>query len=186
MGYMKRSLSLQLVVTIVGALAVLLTLVAALLVTKESDNTRKQVDADISALVALKANEISGYFIAKGQVILSVFAEPGLVKWFTQYYARGSHLAADRQYQDIIGYFKSFSDRDSDVKSVFLARPIPSSTLTLMAVLMAIQITTPTNDLGGRKRSIKPGSLLAIQRSMRTMVQFLPRLKPPFMRRMAS
>ncbi|MBO6226097.1 MAG: methyl-accepting chemotaxis protein, partial [Shewanella sp.] len=73
MGYMKRSLSLQLVVTIVGALAVLLTLVAALLVTKESDNTRKQVDADISALVALKANEISGYFIAKGQVIHSVF-----------------------------------------------------------------------------------------------------------------
>lgn len=119
MGYMKRSLSLQLVVTIVGALAVLLTLVAALLVTKESDNTRKQVDADISALVALKANEISGYFIAKGQVIHSVFAEPGLVKWFTQYHARGSHLAADRQYQDIIGYFKSFSDRDSDVKSVF-------------------------------------------------------------------
>lgn len=66
MRYIKRSLSMQLVVTIVGALAVLLTLVAALLVNKESNNTRRQVDADISALVALKANEISGYFIAKG------------------------------------------------------------------------------------------------------------------------
>lgn len=64
MRYIKRSLSLQLVVTIVGALAVLLTLVAALLVNKESNNTRKQVDADISALVALKANEIGGYFVA--------------------------------------------------------------------------------------------------------------------------
>lgn len=119
MGYLKRSLSLQLVVSIVGALAVLLTLVAALLVTKESDNTRQQVDADISALVALKANEIRGYFVAKGQVIHSVFAEPSLVQWFSQYHARGSDLASDTQYQHIIQYFKSFSDRDSDVKSVF-------------------------------------------------------------------
>lgn len=119
MRYIKRSLSMQLVVTIVGALAVLLTLVAALLVNKESNNTRRQVDADISALVALKANEISGYFIAKGQVIHSVFAEPRLINWFSQYYARGSNLAGDQQYQDIIRYFRSFSDRDSDVKSVF-------------------------------------------------------------------
>ncbi|MGR6503386.1 methyl-accepting chemotaxis protein [Shewanella sp. Koi 1] len=119
MRYIKRSLSLQLVVTIVGALAVLLTLVAALLVNKESNNTRKQVDADISALVALKANEIGGYFVAKGQVIHSVFAEPGLIHWFSQYHARGSNLANDQQYQDIIRYFRSFSDRDSDVKSVF-------------------------------------------------------------------
>ncbi|MFB2725918.1 methyl-accepting chemotaxis protein [Shewanella mangrovisoli] len=119
MRYIKRSLSLQLVVTIVGALAVLLTLVAALLVNKESNNTRKQVDADISALVALKANEIGGYFVAKGQVIHSVFAEPGLIHWFSQYHARGSNLANDQQYQDIIRYFRSFSDRDTDVKSVF-------------------------------------------------------------------
>lgn len=119
MGYIKRSLSLQLVVTIVSALAVLLTLVAVLLVTKESNNTRKQVDEDISALVALKANEISGYFIAKGQVIHSIFAEPGLVSWFSQYHARGSNLAADSQYQNIIRYFKSFSERDPDIKSVF-------------------------------------------------------------------
>ncbi|MEE2028500.1 Methyl-accepting chemotaxis protein PctC [Shewanella oneidensis] len=119
MRYIKRSLSMQLVVTIVGALAVLLTLVAALLVNKESNNTRRQVDADISALVALKANEISGYFIAKGQVIHSVFAEPRLINWFSQYHARGSNLAGDQQYQDIIRYFRSFSDRDSDVKSVF-------------------------------------------------------------------
>lgn len=108
MRYIKRSLSLQLVVTIVGALAVLLTLVAALLVNKESNNTRKQVDADISALVALKANEIGGYFVAKGQVIHSVFAEPGLINWFSQYHARGSNLANDQQYQDIIRYFRSF------------------------------------------------------------------------------
>ncbi|ASK70241.1 methyl-accepting chemotaxis protein [Shewanella bicestrii] len=119
MRYIKRSLSLQLVVTIVGALAVLLTLVAALLVNKESNNTRRQVDADISALVALKANEIGGYFVAKGQVIHSVFAEPGLINWFSQYHARGSNLANDQQYQDIIRYFRSFSDRDTDVKSVF-------------------------------------------------------------------
>ncbi|MEL4280453.1 MULTISPECIES: methyl-accepting chemotaxis protein [Shewanella] len=119
MRYIKRSLSLQLVVTIVGALAVLLTLVAALLVNKESNNTRKQVDADISALVALKANEIGGYFVAKGQVIHSVFAEPGLINWFGQYHARGSNLTNDQQYQDIIRYFRSFSDRDTDVKSVF-------------------------------------------------------------------
>ncbi|QSX29132.1 methyl-accepting chemotaxis protein [Shewanella cyperi] len=119
MGYIKRSLSLQLVLTLVGALAVLLTLVAALLVNRASDSTRQEVDTDISGLVQLKGNEIRSYFIAKGQVIHSIFAEPGLRNWFANYRDRGSNLDMDRQYRDIVQYFRFFSDKDSDIKSVF-------------------------------------------------------------------
>ena len=119
MGLFKRSLSLQLVVTIVGALAVLLTIVSAILVAKESDRTRMQIDADITALVELKATEISHYFVAKGQIIHSVFAEPGLKDWFSQYKNRRSDLTQDKQYHNIISHFNYFSSQDSDIKSVF-------------------------------------------------------------------
>jgi methyl-accepting chemotaxis protein len=119
MGYIKRSLSLQLVVTLGGALAVLLALVAVLLVSKESDRTRSQVDTDISTLVQLKANEIGSYFQAKGQIIHSVFAEPALVRWFADYKARRSDISADAAYKDIINHFNYFSAKDPDIKSVF-------------------------------------------------------------------
>ncbi|MCE9686334.1 methyl-accepting chemotaxis protein [Shewanella sp. AS16] len=119
MGYIKRSLSLQLVVTLVGALAVLLTLVSVLLVSKESDRTRAQVDTDISTLVQLKANEIGSYFVAKGQIIHSVFSAPGTLRWFGDYKARRSDLTADAGYKDIIAHFNYFSAKDADIKSVF-------------------------------------------------------------------
>ena len=119
MGHIKRSLSLQLVLTLVGALAVLLALVATFLVRDASQSTRATIDGDINALMELKSREIRGYFEAKGQVIHSVFAEPGLTGWFSQYRARGSEISADKTYQDIVAYFRSFSDRDADIKSVF-------------------------------------------------------------------
>lgn len=119
MGHIKRSLSLQLVLTLVGALAILLALVATFLVRDASQSTRSTIDGDINALMEQKSRDIRGYFVAKGQIIHAVFAEPGLVDWFTQYKARGSNLASDAQYQRIVQYFKYFSDKDADIKSVF-------------------------------------------------------------------
>ncbi|MCL2918131.1 methyl-accepting chemotaxis protein [Shewanella litorisediminis] len=119
MGHIKRSLSLQLVLTLVGALAILLALIATFLVRDASQSTRATIDGDINALMEQKSRDIRGYFVAKGQIIHAVFAEPGLVDWFTHYKARGSNLASDDQYQRIVQYFKYFSDKDADIKSVF-------------------------------------------------------------------
>ena len=116
----KRSLSLQLVVTIAGALAILLTLVAALIVKTDSDETRVRIDSDISSMLDLKAQEIGSYFYAKGQIIHSIFSNPWVVNWFSAYKDRGSDLSNDNQYHELIKYFHFFSERDKDIKSVFL------------------------------------------------------------------
>ncbi|WP_076412889.1 methyl-accepting chemotaxis protein [Shewanella sp. UCD-KL12] len=119
MKQLKRSLSLQLIFSIVGALAVLLAVVSGFLVNAESDRTRTQIDADLSALVQLKSNEVTSYFVEKAKVIDAVFSSPQVQDWFTQYDARLSNLDSDTQYQNVIQYFKHFSDSDADIKSVF-------------------------------------------------------------------
>ncbi|QFU21724.1 methyl-accepting chemotaxis protein [Shewanella eurypsychrophilus] len=119
MKQLKSSLSLQLVFAIVGALAILFAVVSAFLVSGESDRTRKQIDADLSALVQLKSNEVTNYFVAKAKVIDAVFSSPQVLDWFSQYDTRLSNLDHDTQYQRVIQYFKHFSKTDSDIKSVF-------------------------------------------------------------------
>ncbi|MEZ9199527.1 methyl-accepting chemotaxis protein [Shewanella sp. 10N.286.54.B9] len=119
MLWFKRSLSMQLVVTIVGALAVLFTIVALFLVKNESTSTRQQIDSDLTGLVQLKSTEVRSYFVAKGQLIHAVFADPSVLEWFANYNNRLSDLSSDKQYDSIVEYFKFFSDQDSDIKSVF-------------------------------------------------------------------
>ncbi len=116
MFWFKRSLSMQLVVTIVGALAVLFTIVALFLVKNESTSTRQQIDSDLTGLVQLKSNEVRSYFVAKGQLIHAVFADPTVLAWFAKYNNRLSDLSSDKQYNSIVEYFKFFSDQDSDIK----------------------------------------------------------------------
>lgn len=119
MKQLKSSLSLQLVFAIVGALAILLAVVSAFLVSGESDRTRKQIDADLSALVQLNANEVTRYFVEKAKVIDAVFSSPQVLDWFSQYNRRLSDLDGDAEYQSVVQYFKHFSENDSDIKSVF-------------------------------------------------------------------
>ncbi|MBO2693145.1 methyl-accepting chemotaxis protein [Shewanella algae] len=119
MEQIRRSLSLQLVLAIVGALALLLSIVAAMMVKSSSDDTRARIDQDISALITLKANEIGNYFYAKGQIIHSVFANPAINNWFAKYHSRGSDLSLDPGYQQLVDYFHFFSEQDKEIKSVF-------------------------------------------------------------------
>ncbi|MBW8186359.1 methyl-accepting chemotaxis protein [Shewanella nanhaiensis] len=119
MRQLKTSLSLQLVFSIVGALAILLTLISVFLVKGESERTRAQIDRDLASLVQFKSNEVESYFIEKAKVIDSVFASPQVQNWFTEYDKRLSNLSGDIEYERVIQYFKHFSDSDSDIKSVF-------------------------------------------------------------------
>ncbi|MFQ6372141.1 methyl-accepting chemotaxis protein [Shewanella sp. YIC-542] len=116
----KRSLSRQLVVAIAGALAILLTTIAAFMVKTDSDSTRVRIDNDIAAMLELKAQEIGNYFYAKGQIIHTIFANPWVVNWFDGYQQRGADLSQDEQYQALVKYFRFFSERNKDIKSVFL------------------------------------------------------------------
>ncbi|KFZ35918.1 chemotaxis protein [Shewanella mangrovi] len=116
----KRSLSLQLVASIAGALAILLSVVAFFVVKNDSDDTKIRIDNDIASMIELKAEEIRGYFYAKGQIIHAIFANPSVLDWFSNYHDRGADLSQDQQYQQIVRYFHFFSEKDKDIKSVFL------------------------------------------------------------------
>ncbi|RYV03402.1 methyl-accepting chemotaxis protein [Shewanella sp. OPT22] len=119
MRVFKRSLSLQLVIMIVSPLAIMLAIVASILVSHESERARNQIDSDIHSLVELKATEVKDYFQAKGQIIHTLFSQPDVLNWFSQYHTRGSDLSGDAQYNRIIKHFTYLTDSDKDIKAVF-------------------------------------------------------------------
>ncbi|WP_448548160.1 methyl-accepting chemotaxis protein [Thalassotalea fusca] len=117
--FFKRSIMGRLVVGISSAVAILLIITSYFLLTNVSDNTRAQLIESIEGIVAKQASEIRGYFEAKGQINHAVFASPQVVDWFTSYDQRLSDIDHIPEYQDVIKYFRYFSDQDSAIKSVF-------------------------------------------------------------------
>lgn len=109
----------QLVFTISSAVAILLIVTSFFLLSNVSDNTRKLLISDIDNIVSLQSTIVKDFFIAKGQINHSIFANPLVVDWFTTYDDRLSNINDNKQYKDVTRYFKYFSEQDSAIKSVF-------------------------------------------------------------------
>ena len=118
-GIFKRSIMGRLVAGISSAVAILLIITSYFLLSNVSDNTRTQLIASIEGIVAKQAGEIRGYFEAKGQINHAVFASPQVVDWFTEYDQRLSDIDHIPEYQDVVKFFRYFSDQDKAIKSVF-------------------------------------------------------------------
>ncbi|MEH6594387.1 MAG: methyl-accepting chemotaxis protein [Colwellia polaris] len=118
-NFLSRSIMRQLVITISGAVTVLLVVTSFFLLSNVSDNTRKQLISDIENIVSLQSTKVKEFFIAKGQINHSIFANPLVIDWFTTYDTRLSNIDDNKQYQDVTRYFKYFSEQDSAIKSVF-------------------------------------------------------------------
>jgi len=117
--FFKRSIMGRLVFGISSAVAILLIITSYFLLSNVSDNTRAQLIESIEGIVAKQASEIRGYFEAKGQINHAVFASPQVVDWFTNYDQRLSDIDHIPEYQDVVKYFRYFSDQDKAIKSVF-------------------------------------------------------------------
>ena len=74
--FLSRSILRQLVITISGAVAVLLIITSFFILSKMTDNTRSQVIADIENIVTIQSSKVKNFFIAKGQINHSTFANP--------------------------------------------------------------------------------------------------------------
>lgn len=109
----------QLVAAISGAVALLLIITSFIFLTKLSDDNRQQITRAIEDIVKLQSAEVRGFFEAKGQVVHSVFANPQVIDWFTNYNERLSDIDNSKQYQQVTEYFKYFSTQDKAIKSVF-------------------------------------------------------------------
>lgn len=118
-NFIHRSIMRQLVITISSTVAVLLIITSFFVLSSVSENTRKQLIADIENLVTLQSTKVQDFFIAKGQINHSVFSNPLVINWFKDYQSRLSDINSNQSYQDVTRYFKYFSTQDPAIKSVF-------------------------------------------------------------------
>lgn len=109
----------QLVITISTTVAILLIITSFFVLSTVSDNTREQLISDIEDIVELQATKVKEFFVAKGQINHSVFSNPLVIEWFSNYNQRLSEINANKQYQDVTQYFKFFSEKDPAIKSLF-------------------------------------------------------------------
>lgn len=119
LNFFSHSIMRQLVITISSAVAVLLVITSFFVLSTVSDNTRQQLISDIENIVTLQATRVKEFFVAKGQINHSVFSNPLVIDWFTNYDQRLSNINDNKQYQDVARYFKYFSDNEPAIKSVF-------------------------------------------------------------------
>lgn len=119
LNFIHRSIMRQLVITISTTVAILLIITSFFVLSNVSDNTRKQLIADIESLVTLQSTKVKDFFVAKGQINHSVFSNPLVIDWFSQYQQRLSNINDNQSYQDVTRYFKYFSTQDPAIKSVF-------------------------------------------------------------------
>ena len=118
-NFFRSSILRQLVFGISTAVAFLLIVTSYFVLSDISEDTRKQVNNSIESIVSQQAGEVRNFFIAKGQLNHAIFSNPQVIDWFTDYDQRLSNLDDDKNYKDVIKYFKYFSDQDSSIKSVF-------------------------------------------------------------------
>ncbi|SHI11279.1 methyl-accepting chemotaxis protein [Ferrimonas marina] len=119
MDFLRHSLIRQLVAAIAGTVFLILLIASFYLVHTNARSAESQLRQGIDSLLAHRSAQVQGFFEAKGQVVHSVFANPQVVDFFSQYRSRGSDLSRDRNYPDVVRYFRFFSDQDSSIKSVF-------------------------------------------------------------------
>ena len=119
MDFINQSITRRIVFWTVLPLFVLSIIAGIYQVSGVKDSTQKRVETGINNIVKINATEIRGFFEAKGQIIHSIFANPQVLDWFSNYDDRGGDLSDDQEYKDVVRYFKYFSDQDPAIKSVF-------------------------------------------------------------------
>ena len=115
----RKSKSQKLIIGCLGCIAALFLMYGIWQVQTVRATTEARVATDITNLVALKANQIQGFFDAKGQVIHTAFANPQVLNWFRDYRDRGGDLSDDPAYPLVKNYFRFLSDNDTAIKSMF-------------------------------------------------------------------
>lgn len=119
MEFINQSITRRIVFWTVLPLFVLSIIAGIWQVSGVKESTAKRVESGITDIVNINATEIRGFFEAKGQVIHSIFASPQVLDWFSNYTDRGSDLSNDKEYQEVVRYFRYFSNEDPAIKSVF-------------------------------------------------------------------
>ena len=104
-----------------GAIAVSMTVLAVLAVTRNATVTREKTYSEIERIVDLKAEEIERFFTERGQVVQTFLLDPGLLEYFDHYRQFRAPVTAQPDYLSIIEYFEAIVNKDPSIQAVFFA-----------------------------------------------------------------
>jgi methyl-accepting chemotaxis protein len=104
-----------------GAIAVSMTVLAVLAVTRNATVTRAKTFSEIERIVDFKAEEIKSFFAERGQVVRTIMHDPSLLGFFERYRQFRAPVTGDRDYLEIIGFFETIVNEDPSVRAVFFA-----------------------------------------------------------------
>jgi methyl-accepting chemotaxis protein len=104
-----------------GAIAVSMTVLAVLAVTRNATVTRAKTYAEIERIVEVKAEEIERFFAERGQVVRTIMHDPTVLGFFERYRQFRAPVTGDSDYLELIGFFETIVDEDPMVRAVFFA-----------------------------------------------------------------
>jgi len=116
-----RQVQIRVLVAIISVSAVFLVLLGVFAVARITELTRARVHTEALDLVALKAEQIEGFFAEHGRVVDVVFANPSLLAWFEGYDEFRRPLEDDETFEEVLAFFQAVVDADPAIASVFLA-----------------------------------------------------------------
>ena len=119
--FSQASIKQKLLLSIGGAVAVLLLATALFVVNYIKHKTESQVNAEVTHKVINEAAGVASFFAQYGQVARTFLENPQFQQWFEQYPDRGAVLQNLPGYDKINNTFISISDRDPNVLSAFFA-----------------------------------------------------------------
>jgi methyl-accepting chemotaxis protein len=119
--FSQASIKQKLLLSIGGAVALLLLLTSAFVVNHLKQQTERQVNTEVISSVQQEAIGIAGFFAQYGQVARTFLHNPQFQQWFKQYPGRGAQLDTLAGYNDINHTFIDISSRDDNILSAFFA-----------------------------------------------------------------
>ncbi len=117
---LKVSLQRKLILSISGALVILLSGFGYFVTQHISQLTREKTEAQVDELIKLSAEEVKSFFVERARVPLTVLNDPRLTEWLTNYDQRGKDLSGDATYLSYNQSFKKIVRSDPTIKSIFV------------------------------------------------------------------
>lgn len=117
---LKVSLQRKLILSISGALVILLSGFGYFVTQHISQLTREKTEAQVDELIKLSAEEVKSFFVERARVPLTVLNDPRLTEWLTNYDERGKDLSGDATYLSYNQSFKKIVRSDPTIKSIFV------------------------------------------------------------------
>jgi methyl-accepting chemotaxis protein len=121
MQYWFRSVVGRLVLISSAIVFIILLMFGWLSVRQVTEQTHRQVNANLEAMISTESLKIVGFFKELSALPLAVFSNPQFQRFFTDYQTRRADLSANQDYQEITAHFGRLMAEVPAIKSMFFA-----------------------------------------------------------------